>query len=54
MDIWTEYEAVKAVDSMSAIEILKYVDSKVVDCRDHTMAEYRIMAVELMKKERAA
>jgi len=54
MDIWTEYEAVKAVDAMSAIEVLKYVDQRIVDCRDHTMKEYRIMAVELMKKERAA
>ena len=53
MELWKEYQAVKAVDSMSLIEILKYVDSKVVDNREHTMAEYRIMAVKLLKEELA-
>jgi hypothetical protein len=53
MELWIEYEAVKAVDAMSALEVLKYVDSKVVDNREHTMAEYRKMAVRLLKEELA-
>ena len=53
MEIWTEYEAVKAVESMSLIEILKYVDQRVVCNKEHTATEYRKMAVELMKKELA-
>ena len=53
MELWMEYEAVKAVDAMSAIEILKYVDKRLACTREHTMAEYRKMAIELMKKELA-
>ena len=51
MDIWNEYESVKAVEKMDNVDVLMYVDSKVVDCRDHTMSEYRAMAVELKIKE---
>ena len=53
MEIWTEYEAVKAVESMSLIEVLKFVDKRVACTKEHTAAEYRKMAVELMKKELA-
>jgi len=53
MELWIEYQAVKAVDSMSLIEILKYVDSKVIDNREHSMTEYRKMAVQLLKEELA-
>ena len=53
MELWMEYEAVKAVEAMSAIEILKYVDKRLTCTREHTMTEYRIMAVDLMKKELA-
>ena len=53
MELWKEYQAVKAVDDMSILEVLKYVDSKVVDTRERTAAEYRIMAIELLKEELA-
>jgi len=48
MDIWTEYEAVKAVDKMDNVEVLMYVDQQIVSTREMTMPEYRIKAIELM------
>ena len=48
---WAEYEAVKAVEKMSAVDVLMYVDKRVIDCQEHTMAEYRKMAVVLIMEE---
>ena len=45
---YTEYEAIEAVDEMSNIQVLQYVDKRVVSTREMTMAEYRIKAIELM------
>ena len=46
--VWAEYEAVKAVDKMDNVEVLVYVDKRVVCTREMTMPEYRIKAVQLM------
>ena len=48
MELWKEYEAVKAVDKMDNVEVLMYVDEHVVSTREMTMPEYRIKAIELM------
>ena len=48
MEIWKEYEAVKAVDKMNNLEVLLYVDQQVISTREMTMPEYRIKAIELM------
>ena len=53
MELWKEYEAVKAVDKMDNVEVLEYVDPRVVTTREMTMTEYRIKAVELLMEEMA-
>lgn len=48
MELWKEYEAVKAVDKMDNVEVLEFVDARVVSAREMTMPEYRIKAIELL------
>ena len=48
MDNWEEYEATKAVDKMDNVEVLIYVDKQMVSCREMSMRDYRIKAIELM------
>ena len=49
-----EYAAVKEVEHMSDVEIIRYVDRLVVSTREKTMPEYRMKAVELKLEERNA
>ena len=46
--IWKEYAAAKAVDMMDNVEVLEFVDARVVSCFEMTMTEYRIKAIELI------
>ena len=48
--LYKEYEAVRSVEEMDNVEVMMFVDERVISTREMTMPEYRIKAINLIMK----
>jgi len=47
-ELYEEYEAVKRVEKMDNVEVMMFVDTRVISTREMTMKDYRIKAIDLI------